>query len=232
MSIYDEVSASNSEDRNYPYHSYIKPPDKLGVSSKGNFTALGNDINALTSYVGVLVSGKSKAQDVSRLGNKYFMSTGATCTAPDGSQQPRFVYVNNVPDGAIPLLSSSTGVNMNDYRGLVPGVLEDLSYINPLKLFSAFSTNSACQEIEMKTRDIKNATSVESKYVLESDIRDYNPCWFKSKRNPVTNVNCVEAMTIDSPALRDPAVRIYLACAGFIGVYITLHLITKRSKYK
>jgi hypothetical protein len=137
------------------------------------------------------------------------------------------VYINNIPDGDIPLLSSATGVNFTKYEGLVPGVLEDLSYINPLKLFSAFSTDTSCQEITMNTRDIHNATSEESKYVLESDIKEYNPCWFQNKKNPVTNVKCLESM-VTSPssnrASKDPLVRIYFACVGALGIFIAMNL--------
>ena len=224
MSIANEVSASNSEDRNYPYHKYIRPPSDLGVSSDGNLTALGNDVKAIISYVGVLNSGRSDAQTVSPLGNKYFMNTGATCTAPDGSTQPRFVYINNIPDGAVPLISSATGVNLTEFEGLVPGVLEDLSYINPLKLFTAFSKDTQCQQITMDTRDISNNSTTETQYVLNDDIRDYNACWFNNKENPVTKQKCIEAMTLPN----EPSVQLYTTCIGIIGIYIIYSLLHKR----
>jgi hypothetical protein len=223
MSIFNDISASNSEDRNYPYHQYIKSPDQLGASSKGSITALGNDINAMKSYVGVLVTGHSKGQSVSPLGNKYFMDTGATCISPDGSTQPRSVYINNVPSGSIPLISSSMGVSMTNFEGLVPGVLEDLSYINPMKLFTAFSTGTDCQQITMETRDISNNVMDESKYVLNDDLSDYNSCWFKDKKNPVSNVKCVEAMSLP----KDPMVQTYTTCIGLLGIYILYSLLRK-----
>jgi hypothetical protein len=224
MSIYNDVSASNSEDHNYPYHQYIKPPADMGASSKGNLTALGNDVGALISYVGVLVSGKSNAQTVAPLGNKYFMSTGATCTAPDGSSQPRYLYINNVPSGSIPLISSAMGVNLTEFEGLVPGVLEDMAYINPLKLFTAFSKGTACQQITMETRDISNNTVDDSKYVLNDDIAEYNACWFKERKNPVTKKPCIEAMTLP----KDPGVQLYTLCIGILGIYILHGLLKKR----
>ncbi len=227
MSIFNDVSSSNSQDNNYPYYKYIKTPDAMGASSKGTLTALGNDIGALTSYVGVLVSGKSNAQDVSPLGNKYFMSTGATCTASDGTSQPRYVYINNVPDGAIPLISSAMGVNLTEFEGLVPGVLEDLTYINPLKLFTAFSESTDCQEITMEVRDISNNVTEESHYVLNDDIRDYNSCWFNEKKNPVTNVPCIEAMSVENQIHRDPILQLYTLCVGLLGIYIMFRLLKK-----
>lgn len=224
MSIFNDVSASNTEDRNYPYHQFIKSPEKMGASSKGNLTALGNDIKALSNYVNVLVTGQSKAQEVSPMGNKYFMDTGATCTAPDGTTQPRNLYINNVPSGSIPLISSAMGVNLTQFEGLVPGVLEDLSYINPLKLFTAFSTGTDCQQITMETRDIKNATSEESKYVLNEDIADYNSCWFKERKNPITNKPCVEGMSLP----HDPVIQLYMVSIGVLGIYIIFGLLRKK----
>ena len=220
MSISDEVDASNSEDRNYPYYKYIKSPDALGASSDGNLTALGNDVKAIIAYTDVLVTGTSTAQTVSPLGNKYFMNTGATCTAPDGSDQTRYVYVNNVSSGSIPFMS---GVETK-MQGLVPGALEDMSYVNPLKLFTAFSKGTNCQQITMDTRDISNNVMTETQYVLNDDISDYNPCWFPGGVNPVTNKSCVEAMTLP----QDPSVQLYATCIGLMGLYIIYCLLRKR----
>ena len=222
MSIHEEVTASNSEDRNYPYYKYIKSPEALGASSKGNLSALGNDVKAITSYVGVLVTGHSNAQTVSPLGNKYFMNTGATCTAPDGSTQSRYVYINNLSSGSIPFMQ---GVELKNFQGLVPGVLEDMSYVNPLKLFTAFSKGTNCQQITMDTRDIDNNTRTdESEYVLNDDIADYNPCWFQGGVNPVTKRSCIQAMTLP----RDPSVQLYATCIGIMGIYILFCLLRKK----
>lgn len=211
MSIFQSVSSG--EDRNYPYYKYIKKPAELGSSSDGNLTALGRDIGALRSYVDVLVSGDSNAHvgGIKALGNKYFMKTGATCDAPNGKQQ-RYIFVSNIPDGFI------AG------KGLVPGALENITYVNPLKLFTAFSQGTSCQQITMETRDIKNATSTESQYVLNDDIASYNPCWFPNKKNPVTNETCREGMTMPN----DTSVQIYAVGLGILGIYILHRLLHKR----
>ena len=221
MSIYNEVSASNSEDRNYPYYKYIKPPEALGASSKGNLTALGSDIKAIMAYTSVLVSGQSSAQTISPLGNKYFMDTGATCTAPDGSKQSRFVYINNIPSGALPFMS---GTESKSRQGLVTGALEDMTYINPMKLFTAFSKGTNCQQITMGTRDINNSDSTETEYILNEDIAEYSPCWFQNRVNPVTNNSCIEAMTLP----RDPSVQLYAMSIGIVGIYILFCLLRKQ----
>jgi hypothetical protein len=211
MSIFQSVSTE--EDRNYPYHKFIKTPKELGSSNAGTLTALGRDIGAMGTYVNVLTTGDSRGHvgGVGALGNKYFMKTGATCNAPNG-KQPRYIFVNNIPDG------SFAG------KGLVPGALENITYINPLKLFTAFSQGTSCQQITMETRDIKNATSTESQYVLNDDISSYNACWFKNKKNPVTNETCREGMTMP----KDTCAQMYLAGLGIVGIYILHRLLHKR----
>ena len=209
MSIYQSVSTE--EDRNYPYHKFIKTPKEMGSSNAGTLAALGKDIGAMGAYVGVLTTGDSRGHvgGVGALGNKYFMKTGATCDAPNG-KQPRYIFVNNIPDGTF------AG------KGLVPGAIENITYINPLKLFTAFSQGTSCQQITMETRDIKNATSTESQYVLNDDISSYNPCWFQDKKNPVTDESCREGMTMPK------STRLYMVGVGMIGVYILHRLLHKR----
>lgn len=226
MSIFNEVSASNSEDRNYPYYKYIKSPEQLGSSSKGNLEALSKDVVAVKSYVGVLVSGNTKAHigGIGPLGNKYFMDTGTTCKDSNGINQKRYVFINNIPDGDIPIVSDIMGESMPGYKGLVPGVMGSASYINPFKLFSAFSADTNCQEITMETRDISNRTTTESKYVTKSDIKSYNPCWFPSRVNPVNGKKCKEGMCVK----RDKGVQLYTTGIGLLGIYILYELLFRK----
>lgn len=212
---------SSGPDNNYPYHKYIKSPSEMGSSSAGNLTALRKDIDALQSYSNVLMYGDTKAHvgGLPALGNKYFMNTGGTCVAPDGSTQSRYVFINNIPNG-IPFLSNGRD---SDYKGLVPGILGNISYINPFKLFTAFSKNTSCQQITMDTRDINNATSSETQYVLNDDITSYSPCWFPSKKNPVTNESCIEGMTLP----KDKGVQLYATGISVLGIYI-LYCLTQK----
>ena len=121
-----------------------------------------------------------------------------------------------------------------DSFGLVPGVLGNISYINPSKIFSAFDPDTPCQLIKMPVRDILNRTSEEEKYVNNSDIKDYNPCWFsdsnkskkKSKRvNPVTGAECKEGMT--TRTIHDPMIKIYEMSVYLLGVYLLFRLVQK-----
>ena len=213
-----------SDSNTYPYSKYIKSPDKLGASP--NPKALANDVKALISYVEVLVSGKSKAQTVSPLGNKYFMDSGGKCKDTAGVEHKRYVYINNIPDGNIPLISDAMGQNMTSFEGLVPGVLGNIEYINPAKIFTAFSPETPCQKIKMPIRDISNRTTEEEQYVNNSDIKDYNPCWFSSKKNPITNEKCKQGMTTRTMH-NDTMVRIYEMSIYVLGAYLLFRLSQK-----
>lgn len=201
----------------YPYQDMIKTPTEIGVSDKGNLKALGNDVTAIQSYVNVLMSGDSKAQRASPMGNKYFFNTGTECTDLTGATQARYAYVNNIPDGKI------IG------KGLVPGILEDLSALDPSALFSAFSQDKTCQEITMSTRDNSNKNGEESRYVLNSDIEKYNPCWFPNKRNPMSGSKC-EGLTNRRSSCNipnDPVVKLYMAGIGGLMAYLMYRFIKK-----
>jgi hypothetical protein len=217
----------------YPYSTYILPPEKLGASP--NPKALGNDVKALAAYVQVLVSGRSKAQKVSPLGNKYFMDTGGKCKDEAGVEHTRYVYINNVPDGNIPFISSAMGETMSSFQGLVPGMLGNMAYINPAKIFNAFAPETTCQKIKMPIRDISNNTTEEERYVNDSDIKDYNPCWFSSKeiskkksikKNPVTNVVCSEGMATRT-IQDDKMVQVYTASIYLLAAYLLFRLVRK-----
>jgi|APCry1669190591_1035303.scaffolds.fasta_scaffold37373_2 hypothetical protein len=195
MSSYSEISEQNKAvTASYPYQNYIKTPSQMGSSTKGDSTTITNNIVALADYVNVLLEGDSDAQTLGKghvLGNSYFYNTGGTCTAPDGTTQNRYIYINNRPDGKIPLIPSSNST----YKGLVPGILEDLSYMDPTELLSAFNSSSDCQEITMDTYDINNVRSSQSYYVNNDDIAKYDACWFPNGKNPVTGETCVEVMS-------------------------------------
>ena len=218
----NDPKKKDKENNTYPYSDYILPPNALGASPSPG--ALGNDVRALISYVQVLVSGKSRAQTVSPLGNQYFMDTGGKCKNKENESQTRYIYINNKPDGKLPFISSAMGQDMTDFQGLVPGVMGNIAYINPSKLFTAFDKETPCQKIKMPIRDISNNTTEEEKYVNESDIKDYNPCWFSNRTNPVTNQKCQQGMTTRSNKMA----QIYVTSIYLLGAYLLLRIIQKK----
>ena len=177
----------------------IKAPSELGMSSNGSFSALSNDITGLIAYTEVLVSGKSKAsRSGGALGNKYFLDSGAECKAKDTNQQTeRYVFINNIPTGNIPLISSAMGTNFTDFKGLIPGITGNLSALDPFALVGAFTagSNPECQQITMETVDINNNKSKETHYVTTADISNIDSCLFPDRRNPITNRRCSESFT-------------------------------------
>jgi hypothetical protein len=225
----------------YPYYKNIKTPSALGMSSKGSISAVGKDIDGLIAYVEVLVTGKSKASTTGGpLGNKFFLKTGAKCMdnssdASNNKQVDRYIYVDNVPAGNIPFISSGMGTNFSEFEGLIPGAMGNLNVLNPFAIMQAFLSGSTppCQEITMETIDINNNKSSETHYVTTVDIKNMDPCTFQNGRNPVSNAKCKEAFnndndndnTVSLPS--DPIVQLYFLGLAFIGLYVLSRLMTK-----
>jgi hypothetical protein len=212
----------------YPYHKYIRKPDELGVSGKGDLKTLGNDISAMIGYTGVLVTGTSTAQAVSPLGDKYFIDTTSQCKSSDGMVQ-RSVFLSNIPEGKIPFISSAMGTNFSNFRGLIPGMMENLGSIDPMAVVKAFTQDNTCQKVTMEERDNNNNVSMQTRYVLNSDLNDLNPCLFQNRRNPVTGAKCREGFENRELAQvpNDPIFQVYMAGVGLLGAYLLYRSLAK-----
>jgi hypothetical protein len=142
----DDVSA-NILGPSYSYSDNIPTPDSLGVGSDGSFSQLGRNTSAVFRYVGELVDGDP-------LGNRFFVNTGGTCTAPDGSIQSRHNYVNNVASG------------------LIPGIVDDIEGLNPFYLFTALTSDGspACECYSCQTSD-----GSQSFFLSKTLTPDFNP---------------------------------------------------------
>jgi len=216
----------------YPYVKNIKTPAEMGASPKGDLKSLENNVSALIGYTGVLVTGTSNAQRVSPLGDKYFLDTTSRCKSSDGLVQ-RSVFISNIPEGKIPFISSAMGSNFSTFRGLIPGMMENLGSLDPTAVVKAFTQDNTCQKVTMEERDANNTTSLQTKYVLDSDLEGLNPCLFQSKRNPVTGANCQEGFE-DQPLKiqvpNDPIFQIYMAGVGLLGAYLIYRAISLSKK--
>ena len=245
--IFQEVlnDAQGVEERllgpSYPYYKNIKTPSQLGMSDRGTLQQMSQNIVGLTNYVEVLVSGTSSASATGGpLGNKFFLQTGGKCVdnSVDGSnnQVDRYIYVNNVPEGNIPFISSGLGVDFTDFRGLIPGAMSNLNVLNPFGLIQSFLAGSTppCQEITMQTIDVNNNKSSETNFVTVTDIQNMDPCSFLNGINPITNAKCSESFTtgVSANAARvnmpdDPLAQLYFASLGLVGVYILYRFMEK-----
>jgi len=197
MSTQNNPDESSLLGPDYAYYKYIKTPKELGMSTKGNLSTVGKDLLGLSQYVEVMVTGKSKASATGQpLGNKFFLKSGGKCTdVKSGQEVDRYVYINNVPTGNIPFISSGLDVNFSDFRGLIPGTLEQLNNFNPLMLMRACmaGTKPECQELTMDVIDSHNNKSTETHFVTLVDIKDMDNCIFPGKKpNPVTGAKCKE----------------------------------------
>jgi hypothetical protein len=197
-SIEPTTAADIGTDSEYSYLSFIKSPAELNMSDKGTLKTLENDIKGLISYVELLIEGSSKASKTKGpLGNKFFAKTLGKCKSvgPNnkGTIQDRYLYINNVPLGNIPM----TDTNFKDFRGLIPGMLQNVSALNPTNVAASIFSSSIpdCMEITMDTIGSKGILGTATHYVSLADISELDPCLFppgsdKKRRNPQTNAKC------------------------------------------
>jgi hypothetical protein len=249
--IFQEVlqNAKAAEEKyigpDYPYYKYIKTPSQLGMSGDGSLTQLGKDIDGLINYVDLLVSGKGNASTTGQpLGNKFFLQSGGKCTdKATGQEVDRYIYIDNVPAGNIPFISSGLGVNFSEFKGLIPGTISNLNAFNPMSMFQAFLAGSKpeCQEVTMETIDVYNNRSTQTHFVTLIDLKNMDPCIFPDKRNPYTDPvqTCNETFTnIKNTGLNtecytcykipdDPLTKIYFASLGVLGIYIAYKIMAK-----
>ena len=175
------TGANNAEENmlgpNYKYYKHIRTPGQLGVSSKGDMATMAKDVKGIINYVELLVAGGGPASTTGGpLGPKFYIKTAGKCKdQATGSIVPRYIYINNVPSGNIPLISSGLGVNFSEFRGLIPGILEDIGSLNPLTLFSAFQQGSAppCKEVKFPVTGDDRLNAPQSGHVALSEINEY-----------------------------------------------------------
>ena len=195
----------------YSYVKSIKNTDEMGISSRGS----------LKSYIELLVEGKGRASKTGKpLGNKFFVPTGSKCnvatvkkkgvrdelevelkkTATNKTEQTdRYIYINNVPTGALPILKQM-GLKSNTLRGLIPGTLENVNALDPSTIANSLSggLTPACIEVELETINKNNHSTTEKHHVSIQDLQNMQPCEFggKNTQHPVTGERCRSGFTI------------------------------------
>ena len=227
----------------YSYVNNIRTPLELGMSDRGDFGTLARDINGLVNYVDVLVTGNGAASRTGRpLGNKFFLKTGGKCVDKVTKQEvDRYIYINNVPQGNIPIITNGMGQNFSQFKGLIPGVISNLNVLNPYAIMQSFLIGSKpeCQAITMQTIDVNNIPSVQTHFVATIDVQNTDPCSFLNGINPANGKRCIQGFQnqnnqLDnaspvSPSLPDDIfVQLYFASLSILSIYILYRLVEKK----
>lgn len=229
----------------YKYYQKIKSPGEMGMSSDGSMDAIVDDVSGLIAYVELLVTGncsggKCASTTGKPLGDSFFLKTGAKCKdKKTGNEETRYIYINNIPTGRIPFISSAMGVDFTTFEGLLPAILEDLDQINPFDIFKGFLSGSTpeCQELTMETTPTKqnNNQTKQTEYVTTSDIKGMDPCTFtlNNKTNPVTGQTCREGFEnykmLNRNPKNDPLFHLYVLGLGCVLIYVIYSLLKKHN---
>lgn len=241
----------------YTYYDKIASPSDLGMSAEGSLKTLENNVSGIINYVELLVSGTGAGSVTGNpLGDQFFLKTGAKCKdVKSGDIKTRYLYINNIPTGEIPFISTIMGEDFSSFRGLIPGVLQNMDNMNTFGIFKGFleGTTPDCQEITMQTTPtpVNNNATQQTEYVTVSDIQGIDPCEFtlNNKINPITNKSCKEAFTPmlnlkknkrvnqyhlfksqSSQSKTDPIFQLYLMVVSLLGVFLLYKLINGKNK--
>lgn len=169
-SLWSDISsgASNAETDlmgpSYSYADNIPGPSSLGIGTDGTFSQLGSNLSGIGTYVSVMIDGDPP------LGNQFFVNTGGTCVAPDGSSQSRYNYINNKPNSGN-LLPAGMGEIGSGVNGLVPGVIGDIEGLNPMYMMNALMADSS-PKCECYKCDV--TTGVSARFLTTTLSPDYN----------------------------------------------------------
>ena len=169
---------------------------------------------------------KNEENEIITLGDKFFINTGGTCTdTVSGNTGERYIYINNVPDGSIPFITSSSGMSFSSFEGLIPGVLGDLEALNPFLIMQAFLTGGVppCQSVTLEVIDANNSSSSATHFVTVVDLQNMDPCTFQNGVNPITHVKCSESfLNMREFGNINQTYLIIIAIIGFICLFIIL----------
>ena len=193
---------SGEVDNNYNYTKFIKTPKEMGIKVGDSLSNVENGVAGIFSYVKLLVEGRSKASKTGKpLGNKYFLKTTENCVNQNtGKKEKRSLYFDNIPTGNLGILKD-TGNEFSEFRGLVPGAIENVMALGKIDFFSVFTQTGLpkCLPVKLKTIDINNREGDDTQFVTVSDIKEISPCNFISRTNPVNGSVCTrQGFTLQS----------------------------------
>lgn len=152
----------------YSYVDNVQSPSSLGIGSDGSISQIARNTDGIVTYMQNLISGPA-------LGNRFFVNTGGSCIATDGSIQSRYNYINNVTDASEALPESmrkDLGGIASDFNGLVPGIIQDVGSLDPTTLFASLSADST-PTCDCYTCPV--SSGIGSAFLTTSLSPDFNP---------------------------------------------------------
>lgn len=246
----------------YNYVHHIASPTEMNLKVSGDMWQFGQSVAAIGDYIAVLISGDSRANNYPDrpLGDSFFIPTVASCTDvnADGSnnQVQRSLYINNIPTGNVPMLSGIAGEDFGSFKGLIPGIAQNLEVLNPIaftkQLFAGGSPD--CQHVILPTIDGSNNVIDASGYITNIDLSILDPCaitqaggkwknWTKDSLNPKVDCGdgidkgeckCFQAFQNINPTPEisnlfneKNLTEIYVIILGILGLYLLLKILHK-----
>lgn len=190
----DTGKDKNEVDNNYNYYKYIYTPTEMGITVGSSLSNVSDGVAGIFKYIKVLVEGTSGASKTGKpLGNKFFVETSEKCVERRTKrEQKRSIYFDNIPTGNFGIIKD-TGESFSDFRGLIPGAIENMMGLANIDFFSIFTQSKMpdCDLVRLKTVDINNKQGEAEAYVIVDDIKQISPCNFVPIRiNPETRDVC------------------------------------------
>lgn len=149
----------------YSYADKIPTAESKGIGARGDFGQITTNIRGALDYVEFLRP-LGVGQTPPTLGNSYFVNTGGTCIAPNGTLQSRYNYIDNRPDPNV-----AYGLFGN---GLLGGVVTDVVSLNPTGMLRAVAADAtpACQKYKCDVTDQLNG---DTQYLTPKLTQNFDP---------------------------------------------------------
>ena len=167
----------------FKYSNFIPEPAQVGITGHNSFSENVKNTNVYSTLLNSGFDAKSDSAFKARpLGNAYLLNLNVKCKDSAGTEQPRSAYINNFPTGE----GSLSGL------GLIPSIIDDIEALDPSSIINALEAKGppTCRQASLMVTDSAGTPSSGSGYILDSDLKAINPCWFTAQTNPITNQPC------------------------------------------
>ena len=216
----------------YEYHTKVKSPKEMGMSPRGSMKALADDVKGLIAYVELLVEGGGNANRTGKpLGDRFFLKTASKCKDVNTKKDvDRYHYVNNQIDGKLNLPGFSVNTGL---KGLIPGVIGDVTKINPMGLIKGFVEGGKpwCKKVRKKVIDNNSNEYYETHHIALSDLKDHElnnadrkklRNFKKNMKNNNKNASCKESF--ENLFEEDQIPNLYITSVSLLFLYLLYNL--------